>query len=97
MLLLHWAVTTAAIAPVPKTGVIMNIINSGLRKTGVARNPWLPLRLYMFLCKLVLGRTAEMGTRTNLQGLAAGAESHGNYLSDCEVKGIGGGLGGFGG
>lgn len=38
-----------------------------------------------------------MGTRTNLQGLAAGAESHGNYLSDCEVKGIGGGLGGFGG
>jgi hypothetical protein len=33
-----------------------------------------------------LGRTAEEGSRTLLHGALGGQETHGKYLSECEVK-----------
>ena len=36
--------------------------------------------------RLLLARTAEEGSRTLLHATVAGEESHGSYLSDCEIK-----------
>jgi hypothetical protein len=33
-----------------------------------------------------IGRTTEMGSRTLLHGALAGKETHGKYLSECEIK-----------
>lgn len=76
----------AALAPVNRTGVVVNIVNPGLCKTNLQSNVRLPKRILAFVTKVLIGRTAEMGSRTLLYGIAAGAESHGKYLSDCEIK-----------
>ncbi|RSL62291.1 hypothetical protein CEP53_004797 [Fusarium sp. AF-6] len=34
--------------------------------------------------RLIVGRSAEWGSRSLLFGMAAGGESHGRYLSYCE-------------
>jgi len=36
--------------------------------------------------RALMGRTAEMGSRTLIYGLKAGQESHGKYLTECEVR-----------
>jgi hypothetical protein len=33
-----------------------------------------------------MGRTAEMGSRTLLHAAFAGKESHGKYVSACEIR-----------
>ena len=33
-----------------------------------------------------IGRTAESGARTLTSAIAAGSETHGQYLSECQVK-----------
>ncbi len=35
--------------------------------------------------KLLLARTTEAGSRTLVHAAGAGAETHGQYLSDCEI------------
>lgn len=39
----------------------------------------------MTLMKLFLARTTEAGSRTLVASVIAGEESHGQYMSDCEV------------
>lgn len=39
----------------------------------------------MTLMKLFLARTTEAGSRTLVASVLAGEESHGQYMSDCEI------------
>ncbi|GJC92652.1 short-chain dehydrogenase [Colletotrichum higginsianum] len=76
----------ASLAPVSQTGVVVNLLSPGLCNTGLARHARLLFRIQVRLLNLALGRTPEMGSRTILHALAAGTASHGEYISDCEIK-----------
>jgi hypothetical protein len=36
--------------------------------------------------RFFFARTAEMGSRTLLHAAVAGKETHGKYLSECEIR-----------
>ncbi|KAF4973298.1 hypothetical protein FSARC_373 [Fusarium sarcochroum] len=72
------------LAPVEKTGVIVNFVNPGLCSTGLVRYHTLSTKLLTTALRLVVGRSAEWGSRSLLFGMAASEESHGRYLSYCE-------------
>jgi uncharacterized protein (DUF1778 family) len=45
------------------------------------------LQSYVFnVAKALMARTTEEGSRTLVHSAAAGDESHGQYMSECEVK-----------
>ncbi|KAH7112970.1 putative short-chain dehydrogenase [Dactylonectria estremocensis] len=76
----------AALFPVSNTNVIINTVNPGLCNTGLNHNlSWFE-RWKMSLIMALAGRTPEEGSRILLHGLAAGPESHGKFLSACEIK-----------
>lgn len=61
--------------------VVVNMINPGLCHSSLSREAgWT-----MWLGKLILARTTEVGSRTLVAGLLAGVESHGGYMSDGMV------------
>ncbi len=74
------------LAPVSRTGVVMNWINPGICSTGLDRNANFAIKLQIGFARALMGRTAEQGSRTLLHGLAADKESHGKYLTECEVR-----------
>ncbi|KAK9483906.1 hypothetical protein V1527DRAFT_471573 [Lipomyces starkeyi] len=60
------------------SGVILNMLNPGLCHSQLARNAgW-----RLWLLKLLLARSTEVGSRTLLAAAAAGEESHGAYMTD---------------
>jgi NAD(P)-dependent dehydrogenase (short-subunit alcohol dehydrogenase family) len=61
--------------------VIVNMIGPGFCHSELARNAGWGL----WLLKLLLARTTEVGSRTLLHGVSAGKESHGQYLDDARV------------
>lgn len=62
--------------------VIVNAVNPGVCHTDLqAELGWLPV-----IIKFFLARTAEVGSRTFVHAAAAGADSRGEYLSDCAVE-----------
>lgn len=63
------------------SGVILNMVNPGLCHSELARESGWDLALL----KVVFGRSTEVGSRTLLAGVTAGAESHGAYMSDGKV------------
>jgi NAD(P)-dependent dehydrogenase (short-subunit alcohol dehydrogenase family) len=77
----------ASLLPVSEYGVVMNTVSPGLCNTDLDRNAPLMFRLNLWFMRMVMGRTAEMGSRTLLHALFAGKESHGEYLRSCEIKG----------
>ncbi|KAF6835653.1 short-chain dehydrogenase reductase family [Colletotrichum plurivorum] len=76
----------ASLIPVSRTGVVLNLLSPGLCNTGLARHTRLAFRVQNFLFNAALGRTPEMGSRTILHALAAGRDSHGEFISDCQIK-----------
>jgi NAD(P)-dependent dehydrogenase (short-subunit alcohol dehydrogenase family) len=72
--------------PVTKSGVIVNFVSPGICSTELDRNAHGPVGRQVKMARMIMGRTAEMGSRTLLHGLAAGSESHGKVLSECEIK-----------
>ncbi|TDZ71962.1 Short chain dehydrogenase atnD [Colletotrichum trifolii] len=76
----------ASLAPYSETGVVINYLNPGLCNTGLARYGRIWLRIQVYLLNVLMGRTPEMGSRTILHSMVAGPESHGEYVSDCEIK-----------
>lgn len=75
----------AKLYPVSETGVIVNLLNPGLVKTGLTRRLGLVSRLLIGFFRFLIARTAEMGSRTILHAMNAGKESHGSYVSDCKI------------
>lgn len=57
----------------------MNFVNPGLCHSDLAREAGWGL----YLLKLVLARSTECGSRTLVQAVEAGHESHGQYMSNC--------------
>jgi NAD(P)-dependent dehydrogenase (short-subunit alcohol dehydrogenase family) len=76
----------ATLIPVSQKGVVINVVNPGMCKTTLARNAKLVFRVVLKTAHMLLGRTAEMGSRTILFAAVAGKESHGCYTSACEIK-----------
>lgn len=63
--------------------VTVNCVNPGLCHSELGRD--FP-GLGFWLIKLVLARSTEVGSRTLVHAGSQGAESHGKYLSDCELS-----------
>ncbi|KAF4957074.1 hypothetical protein FSARC_11405 [Fusarium sarcochroum] len=76
----------ASVYPTWETGVIINVTSPGLCSTDLARNATGLFRIQIMLLRGLLGRTAEEGSRTLLHAAFAGQESHGKFLSDCQIK-----------
>lgn len=64
--------------------VVVNCVNPGWCATELSRY-YDKGRIVGFIFKMI-GRTAEAGGRTLVHGVTAGQETHGKYLSECEVK-----------
>lgn len=76
----------ASLFPPSRTGVIINLLNPGLVKSGLTRRAKLVARMVNGALWFLVGRTPEMASRTVLYALVAGEESHGSYVSDCKIK-----------
>ncbi|KAE9364962.1 putative short-chain dehydrogenase [Stipitochalara longipes BDJ] len=62
--------------------VTINCVNPGLCHSELGRDiPVFPF----WLIKLILARSTEVGSRTLVHAGSQGADSHGMYLSDCEI------------
>ncbi|KAK7954254.1 Short chain dehydrogenase atnD [Apiospora saccharicola] len=84
---IHMIHRLARLYPPEKTGVVINMVNPGLCRTGLARYSTWYYQLYIDAIRVLLGaRTAEAGSRTILHGVVAGEETHGKFLSGCEIK-----------
>ena len=69
--------------PVSDFPVTLNTVNPGLCWSGLAREAtgW-----GFWLMRMILARSTEVGSRTLVHAGAAGAETHGKYLSDCSIE-----------
>jgi len=76
----------ALLRPSSETGVIINFLNPGLCKTELSRNVSLVIWMMIGIMRTLLGRTAEEGSRTLLHAAVAGRESHGKYVSECQIR-----------
>ncbi|KAI0891180.1 putative short-chain dehydrogenase/reductase family protein [Annulohypoxylon nitens] len=76
----------ATLVPLSKMGVVINLVNPGLCKTRLSRNARFTMRLQITVANMLIGRTVEMGSRTLLHATTAGPDSHGCYVSACEIK-----------
>jgi len=66
---------------IANSGVVLNMLNPGLCHSELARDSgWM-----IWLLKLVLARSTEVGSRTLIAAAAAGKGSHGAYMTDGEV------------
>jgi hypothetical protein len=74
----------ALLAPFAKTGVILNVADPGMCKTGLTSKMSWKVRFALFFSQLLFGRTPEMGSRGILAGLALGGESHGAFIFSGE-------------
>lgn len=74
----------ASRSPFPNPGgdVVINFLNPGLCHSELAReiDSW-----GFWFMKLLLARSTEQGSRTLVHAAGAGAESHGQYMSDARV------------
>ncbi|KAK5059875.1 hypothetical protein LTR84_009758 [Exophiala bonariae] len=64
--------------------VVVNCVNPGWCATELSRY-YDKGRIVGFIFSLI-GRTAESGSRTLVHAVTAGKETHGQYLSECQVK-----------
>lgn len=70
------------IAPrISDSGVVLNMLNPGLCHSELARDSGWGL----WMLKLILARSTEVGSRTLLAAAAAGSESHGAYMTNGKV------------
>ena len=75
------------VAQVPQDalhGVVMTIVNPGWCGTGLSRNKNMSLGERFWFA--LIGRTSEEGSRTLVHAVNCGGETHGKYLSECQVK-----------
>lgn len=76
----------AALCPIERTGVVVNMVAPGLCSTGLGRDARTFTKIMHGTVRAIMARTAEEGSRTILHGLVAGERSHGKLLSGCEIK-----------
>lgn len=64
--------------------VVVNHVNPGWCRTDLFRNKGENIASRILLP--IIGRTSEMGSRLLVYGVTAGKETHGQYLSECQIK-----------
>ncbi|KAH8799029.1 hypothetical protein F5884DRAFT_129497 [Xylogone sp. PMI_703] len=69
-----------------ETSVITNCVSPGLYITELSCHVNLMFWFIIAIIYLLVGRTAEEGSRTLLHGATVKKESHGRYLTDREIK-----------
>lgn len=67
--------------PVDKIPVTINTVNPGLCHSELSRDAGFG----MVIMKALLARSTEVGSRTLVNAGSAGPETHGEYMSDCQV------------
>ena len=65
--------------------LILNCTNPGLCHSQLAQENNGIAAIVFTIMKFLLARTTEVGSRTIVDSAAAGKESHGQYMSDCEI------------
>lgn len=72
-----------------KSEVVLNVVEPGSCKTQLLREkeswPW-AYKAFVTVGFGLVGRTAEMGSRTYVAAASAGWKSHGLYLEDCKLS-----------
>jgi hypothetical protein len=86
LVLLYAVREYAARNPIATNQVVVNFVNPGLCITELARHVDEKVQKMIDDMRAKLGRTAEVGSRTLLHGALGGEETHGKYLSECEIK-----------
>ncbi|PMD31033.1 NAD(P)-binding protein [Hyaloscypha variabilis F] len=76
----------STLIPTSRTGVVFNLLTPGLFKSQLSRNARFAMRAQVTVANMLFGRTIEMSSRSVLHAVTAGKESHGGYLSNCEVR-----------
>ncbi|KAL4968553.1 uncharacterized protein BDV14DRAFT_211673 [Aspergillus stella-maris] len=76
----------AAELPLEEGKVVINAVCPGLCKTELVRHADPVQKQQIVDQQNLYGRTAEDGSRTLLAGALAGKESHGGFMSSCEVR-----------
>ncbi|KAL4943512.1 hypothetical protein BDV06DRAFT_135299 [Aspergillus oleicola] len=76
----------AAQLPLEQGKVVINAVCPGLCKTELVRNADPVQKQAIIDQQNLYGRTAEDGSRTLLAGANGGKESHGGFMSSCEVR-----------
>ncbi len=74
-----------AIAPLMRkanSGVVLNMLNPGLCHSSLSRDGSFVLEIVKYL----IARSTEVGSRTLVASAEVGMESHGEYMSDSEIK-----------
>jgi len=80
---LLWARALAA----RRKDVVVNLVNPGFSRTGIAREIPFPMRPIYLLVTFLVGRKQEVAARTLTHGaVVAGDDTHGQYLSECRVS-----------
>ncbi|KIX96641.1 uncharacterized protein Z520_07907 [Fonsecaea multimorphosa CBS 102226] len=62
--------------------VTITLVNPGFCVSDLDRNMILPARILMYVVRMLLGRSTEVGSRTLVYGASAGPGSHGEFMSD---------------
>ena len=63
--------------------VVINLVDPGISHSGLMRE----FGFWKFIFKWIMqARTTEVGSRTLVDAACKGPESHGKYLSDCEIQ-----------
>jgi NAD(P)-dependent dehydrogenase (short-subunit alcohol dehydrogenase family) len=86
LLQVHFVRALAARLPILQSGVVINMVTPGLCNTEIDRDMSTVSRISVNVLRFLIGRTAEEGSRTLVHAALSGEESHGKYLSDCEIK-----------
>jgi retinol dehydrogenase 12 len=62
--------------------VVINTVNPGMCHSDVDRGMTPAFQRIMYIVRLLLARSTEVGSRTLVYGACAGPQSHGEYMSD---------------
>lgn len=81
-----WIVREMGARMSSEDAVIVNCVNPGFCRTSLFRHADFPLNYIVRLTLLLLGRDAEMGSRTLMAAAAADRQSHGKYMDSCVVR-----------
>lgn len=65
--------------------VIINCLTPGACRSDFDRESTGAKRFIFEIMQTTIARTTEAGSRTLVAGVAAGEESHGKYMADCQV------------
>jgi NAD(P)-dependent dehydrogenase (short-subunit alcohol dehydrogenase family) len=68
-----------------KPPVTVNALTPGLCRTSLLRESSPMAQIIAGAIKLVVARSAEMGSRTLVHAAEAPSDSHGKYLRNCEI------------